>query len=301
MTPIDVPTISITPDTCGRDGLCVHICPMRVFTNNPGACPDVRRVEECILCGHCVSACPRHAILHSGFPAERLAPISYAGVASPEAAFALLSQRRSVREYRPDPLPKELLREIIDVAGYAPGSPFHRVGWTRQFTVVVGEANMRKVSELTALYVRRIRKLVTGPMVRFSARFSDSARAALDIVPDLTMRLGEWSEGRDVITYRAPAAIFAHAPQRSSTPQADCDAALYSIMLLAHARGLGTCWNGFLQGAAAGDHLRGFSALRNFLKIPPGNRCYAAATVGYPALKLHSSPRRDVAVEWIEP
>ena len=100
-------------------------------------------------------------------------------------------------------------------------------------------------------------------------------------------------------TYRAPAAIFAHAPVASSCPQPDCDAALYSVLLFAHAHGLGTCWNGLLQGAAAGDHLRNWKALHDLLGIPAGHRCYAAATVGYPVLKLHRVPRRDVALHWI--
>jgi len=101
------------------------------------------------------------------------------------------------------------------------------------------------------------------------------------------------------LTCQAPAAIFAHAPVASSTPQIDCDAAMLSIRLVAHAHGIGTCWNGLLQRAAVGDHLWRFTKLAEFLAIPEGHKCYAAATVGYPAVRLHSRPPREVAITWI--
>jgi len=64
--------------------------------------------------------------------------------ANPEAAYASIAQRRSVRNYKEQVPPRELLETIIGVAGYAPGSPHHRVGWVRTFTVVSGEAQMRR-------------------------------------------------------------------------------------------------------------------------------------------------------------
>ncbi len=113
------------------------------------------------------------------------------------------------------------------------------------------------------------------------------------------MRLAEWEAGRDVVTWDAPAAIFAHAPTTSSLPQIDCDAAMLYVILAAEAHGLGTCWNGLLQDAAAGAHLRGFDKLSSLLHLPDGHRCYAAATIGYPAVKLLSVPHRDVAITWV--
>ena len=74
---------------------------------------------------------------------------------------------------------------------------------------------------------------------------------------------------------------------------------MLAVQLLADAHGCGTCWNGLLQGAAAGDHVRGFRKLAEFLKIPEGHKCYAAATVGYPAVRLHSLPLREVGITWI--
>ena len=85
----------------------------------------------------------------------------------------------------------------------------------------------------------------------------------------------------------------------SSTPQTDCDTALQLVQLYAESFGLATCWNGLIQGAAAGDHLKGFTKLAEFLHIPVENKCYAAMTIGYPSVSLHSIPERKVDVNWI--
>lgn len=298
MSETDVPSIRIRSDVCKQDDLCTLLCPTRIFRPRDGEAPAIEHAEECVLCGQCVAGCPNNAIGHSGFGPERLRRIDRSLRTDPAAALALLSQRRSVRVYKPEP-PRELLEEVLRVAAYAPGSPHHRVGWTRHFVAVVGRESMDRVRELTVEYVEQVHKMLRGAMMRLFAKVSPEAAAGVGVVPDLEMRLAEWREGRDAITYDAPAAIFAHAPLNSSLPQIDCDAALLTVILMAHAQGLGTCWNGLLQDAAAGAHLRGFTELRDLLGIPKGHRCYAAATIGYPGVKLHSVPERAVAIDWV--
>jgi ferredoxin len=296
---LEIPEISIDDDLCSKDGLCAQICPMRIFSLREVEPPAVGRMQECVLCGQCLSACPRNAIRHSRLPRGHLRRIDSRRPSTIELAVELLSERRSVRAYRKESPPKELLSQILQIAGYAPSNPFHRIGWVREFVVLSGEQNMAQAREITADYMRRVRKLLSGSMVRLLAKVSPAAKAGLEVLPDLTMRLEELDKGRDAITYEAPVAVFAIAPLCSATPQVDCDAAMFSVMLLAHAHGLGTCWNGLLQSAAAGEHLRGFKSLAELLKIPKGYRCYAAATIGYPATKLHSVPHREVSTSWI--
>ncbi len=299
MTGIAQPAIRIQQDVCARDGLCVRLCPVRIFAAHQGDVPVVIRTEECVLCGQCVAGCPSGAILHSGFDPDQITRIEDRTPVSRKAAWAFITQRRSVRNYKPEVPPRALLEEIVAVAGYAPGSPHHRVGWVRNFTVVSGDAQMRQVVDLTAEYVRKLHKAVTSVGIRVAARFNAAAKAGVEVGPDLGMRLAEYDAGRDAITYHAPAALFAHAPIASSTPQVDCDTAMLAVQLLAQAYGIGTCWNALLQGAAAGDHVRGFTKLARLLEIPEGHRCYAAATLGYPAVTLHSLPPRDVKIKWI--
>jgi nitroreductase len=214
-------------------------------------------------------------------------------------AFRLLTQRRSLRNYKKEIPSKELLAKVLDIAAYAPSSPHHRVGWVRNAAVVVGHENMEIVTVMTTEYMEKMIKLLGSWFMKWAAKFDDRAKAGIGVVPSFREALNEYRTGNNLITYNAPVAIFLHAPIKSSTPQIDCDAACLQIQLFAEANGLGTCWNGLIQGAAAGDHLKGFKKLERFLKIPKGHKCYAAMTIGFPAVILHSIPERKTEITWI--
>jgi len=102
-----------------------------------------------------------------------------------------------------------------------------------------------------------------------------------------------------VITYGAPHAVFFHAPVHSIYPQVTCDMALYTVMLLAHARGPGTCWNGWLMKAANGFKVRSYTGLRELLGFPDHHEVFSAATLGYRGVRLHSTPDRRTWVRFI--
>ena len=296
---IDTPIISVNQTTCSKCGLCAKVCPCRIFKSAKGENTTVHNSDECVLCGQCLCVCGTNSINHSGLDLNNFKKIENRSPVSPETAFEFLSQRRSLRNYKKETPPKELLDKIVQIAGYAPGSPHHRVGWVRNVTVVYGEDNMKKVLDMTAEYIQLTHKLLTSTMLKLIAKFDSSAKAGLSVVPGLEMVLNEYKNGKDSIIYNAPVAIFFHAPKTSSMPQPDCDAATMLVQLYAEANGIGTCWNGLIQGAAAGDHLKGFTKLENFLKIPKGHKCYAAMTAGYPSVKLHSIPERKVDITWI--
>jgi NAD-dependent dihydropyrimidine dehydrogenase PreA subunit/nitroreductase len=296
---LEPPTIKVNPGTCSKCGLCTKICPTKVFRATNGDDKVITHTEECVLCGQCICGCPTNSILHSGFNSENFKHIKNKRPVTPETAFEFLSQRRSVRNYKTETPPTELLKKIVEIAGLAPGSPHHRIGWVRNMSIVYGDDNMKVVLDLTADYIQKLLKLLKSNFLKMAAKFFDSAKAGLSVIPDMEMRLNEYKNGRDLIIYNAPVAIFFHAPIASSTPQTDCDTALLLVQLYAEAHGLGTCWNGLLQGAAAGDHLKGYTKLTDFLKIPKNHKCYGAMTVGYPSINLHSIPERKVEVTWI--
>lgn len=299
---IETPFITVNHENCSDCGLCVRICPTRNFKSSEdtsGTMTTVHHPEECVLCGQCLCVCPTNSIIHSGFEPSNFKRIQNKRPVTPEAAFEFLSQRRSVRNYSKETPSEELLEKIVQIAGFAPGSPHHRVGWIRNTTIVYGGENMKIVLDLTADYMQRLLKLLNSVFLKVMAKFSDSAKAGLSVIPDFEMRLNDYKNGHDSIIYNAPVAIFFYAPIASSTPQTDCDTAMQLVQLYAQANGLATCWNGLLQGAAAGDHLKGFTKPSEFLRIPTGHKCYAAMTVGYPSIDLHSIPERKVDISWI--
>lgn len=295
----EAPRITIDANSCRKCGLCAQICPIKVFNHQEGKIPSIQNNEECVLCGHCISFCPANSIIHSGFDKSNFIKIEEKHPVTPEAAFKFLSQRRSLRHYRDEVPSREMLEKIINIAGYAPNSPHHRIGWVRNAVVVTGHEYMKTVTEMTVEYMQELLKLLNGWFMKFAAKYDERAKAALAIVPSFEIALNEYRLGNNCITYDAPAAIFLHAPIKSSTPHIDCDTAAMVIQLYAEANGLGTCWNGLIQGAAAGDYVRKFSKMKELLKIPQDHKCYAAMTIGYPSVSFHSVPERKTDISWL--
>lgn len=295
----EVPSITINAETCSKCGLCSLVCPIRVFDFKKGEVPCIRYNEECVLCGHCLSVCPTNSIQHSGFVPENFKKINGKQAFDTDFAFIFLAQRRSLRNYKKEVPSAELLSKIVDIAGYAPNSPHHRVGWVRNITIVRGYENMKIVSDMSADYVERMIKMLSSWYMKLAAKYNERAKAALGIVPSFVNALREYQKGNDLLTYNAPAAIFIHAPLNSSTPQIDCDAACLLIQLYAEAHGLGTCWNGIIQGAAAGDYVKNFDKMSQYLNIPKGHKCFAAMTIGFPSIKLQHLPERKTEITWI--
>lgn len=292
-------TISIDREKCRKEGLCAIVCPMRIMTHEKKEYPQIRDEELCVLCGQCIAVCPAEAITHSTLDASRFQKITDLPPINEDAISSLLRQRRSVRVYKQRQVPRAVLEEIVQVVGFAPTSAHGGEGWVRNVVIVSGKDTMQKVLDLTAEYLRRLKKLMESFIIKKVALWNPHARMGRSMLPDISMRLAELEQGRDAILYDAPHALFFHAPRYSPYPQIDCDTALYSAMLLAHAKGLGTCWNGWLAKAVSGFKIKSFTGLRDFLGIPDHHDCFAAATMGYPAVTLHSIPHRETKIRWI--
>jgi nitroreductase len=129
---------------------------------------------------------------------------------SPEAVLALLKSRRSIRRYRPDPVPDEMVEELLEAGRWAP-SASNRQPW--HFIVVRDPAILQEVAQHAAY---------------FFIRWAHVAEAPLLIVL--------CGEARNRV-YRQ----FLHE---------DVGLAGSQIMLQAKALGLGTCWIGGLERKA---------------------------------------------------
>jgi nitroreductase/NAD-dependent dihydropyrimidine dehydrogenase PreA subunit len=291
--------ISINEEICQKDGICSQICPNQVFTGDSGEQPRIGDVTLCNLCGQCLSVCPTGAINHSRLNDSRLDRIVNHHPVDSDALGQLLRQRRSVRAYRDREIPQDLLEQLVAVAGFGPTGSHGGEGWVRRVVIVTGKDNMSKVAELTFQYMKQLATLLDSFVVRMVARWKESPRTGRLMLPDITMRLREFEKGHDVITYDAPAAVFVHSPRLTPTPQTDCDCVMYPMMLMAHALGLGTCWNGYLSKAASGFRIDSFTALRKLLEIPDHHDVYAAATLGFPRIRLHSVPQRNTETRFL--
>lgn len=151
----------------------------------------------------------------------------------------LVRTRRSIRRYRPDPVPEELLRQVLEAARWAPSAinsqPWH--------FLVITDAGRRAALAEKARYMGIItsKHLAAAPVV-------------IAIIGD---------------------------PRGNRFYLVDCSLAGMSILLAAHAQGLGTCWiGGFTQ-----------DQVRPILGVPPDREVVGLITLGYPAEMPPAPPR----------
>ena len=263
---------------CTKCGACVVECPIRIIellASNQLPTPIVGADDLCINCGHCVAVCPTEALALRTMAPGQCAPVRKEWRLDPERVEHLLRARRSIRSFKYREVDRELLVKLIDVARYAPtGSNRQPVNWL----VVSGQAEVRRLAELTMDWIRSTRKQATQPTQAAQWRKLDHLVAT-------------WESGIDYICRGAPHVIVAHAPQGRRT---DCIIALTYLELAAYSHGLGPCWAGWVDGAA-----NNWAPMQEHLGLPPGHTSCGGMMIGYPDYVYHRVPlRNDARITW---
>jgi nitroreductase len=194
-----------------------------------------------------------------------------------------IHQRKSIRGFKPDPVPKSILREIMEVALRAP-SWANTQPW--EFAVVAGNKleELRKTflekaggesnpdlpgpREFPEPYGSRVRSLGITMADAMAARRRDSEKNQW------------WLKGFGL--YGAPAAIYVYTERSfcfqpdslNVWPIFDCGLVSQNIMLLATKYGLGT-----IPQAQAVHHP---DVLRKALGIPSSKLIILGIAIGYP-------------------
>jgi nitroreductase/NAD-dependent dihydropyrimidine dehydrogenase PreA subunit len=253
---------SADQQTCTRCGLCVADCPARIIAmaedGFPAITPD--REGACYRCQHCLAICPTGAIAILGLKPGDSLPLA-GNYPSPEQMEILIKGRRSVRRYREENLPPELLQRLLEVAWHAPtGINSRQV----LFTVI---DDRKKLATLRDEVMAGLGQLVrSNALPEERGFFADFVRM--------------WEEKRlDVIFRNAPHLLIASAPQGVASPQQDCLIALAYFELYAQTCGVGTVWNGLAKWAI-NDLL---PLTRTRLGIPPDHLFGYAMAFGWPA------------------
>ena len=168
--------------------------------------------------------------------------------------------RRSIRSYRPDPLPAEDRDLIIQSGLYAPSArniqPWH-------ITVVENRDAIDRITAETKAAIIRVGV----------ERYLGLARS-----PNYRVSFG------------APTFMIVSAdPSASNCPTEDCSLVLGTMFLAAHSLGIGSCWVNQL-GSISDDAT--FRIILSELGVPAKNRVYGCAAFGYNAEKHPEAPAR---------
>lgn len=182
--------------------------------------------------------------------------------------------RRSVRRYRPDAVPRDLLEQLIELAAWAP-SAGNRQDW--QFLIVTSESRR---TELAAAVRSEWDRLLANPEV-----------ASLAEQYGAYVRNFDWFAAAPaviVVTAKAPEscmnALLGGYARDVTGGCVSAAMAVQNLLLAAHARGLGTCC---LTGPLAASE-----TLKQQLDIGTRRDIVCLVAVGYPAESSAAPPRK---------
>ncbi len=183
--------------------------------------------------------------------------------------------RRSIRKFKTDPVPKDVVLKVLDAANWAP-SGVNLQQW--KFYVVSGS----KRDEIAASY-----GCVT------ERNYPPAGERSAQQETFLT-----WAKNYG----GAPFIIVATMPRDEQQPRRrkmhleSVSAAFQNLLLAAHAEGLGTCW---MTGPLADE-----AGLTEILHLPADEEIVALTPLGYPDQAGEEKPRLDPKLQekviWVE-
>ena len=269
--------ITINQETCNQDGICAAVCPAGIIENKDGEYPIlVTDADElCVRCGHCVAVCPTASLSHKDIPQESCTPVAKELGITHEQTVQFLRRRRSIRQYKDRPVDKAELKQLIDIARYAPsGHNLQPVEW-----LVLGDkAELKRLSSIVVDWMHWM--------------LQNNPELALSMHMDRTVT--RWDGGHDAILRDAPAVIVAHAHKENRVAPAACTIALTYLELASTTMGLGTCWAGYFNAAATS-----FAPMQEALSLPKNHQAFGSMMVGYSKYRYQRMPsRKEPKITW---
>jgi nitroreductase/NAD-dependent dihydropyrimidine dehydrogenase PreA subunit len=272
--------IKIDQEKCIGCGACVDDC----FTRDLVIADDKAQAlnKTCIKCGHCIAVCPVNAVSITDYDMNEVKEYEAADFdIEPEKLLNFIKFRRSVRQFKDQPIEKEKLDAIIEAGRFTP------TGGNRQpvsFVVV-----QEQLVELTGLALESLNSLG-------KALLADTEKTP-PLIAYYAKRWLQMYEGY-LTNPETPTDLFFNAKAVMlviSESPIDGGLAATSMELMTHAQGLGMFYSGFFVRAAANS-----PELRRFLGIEDTNKQVIACQVmGYPKVSYQRTvPRKKPEVSW---
>jgi nitroreductase len=170
--------------------------------------------------------------------------------------------RRSIRKFKPEPVPAEIINKLLETATLAPSSS-NSQPWS--FVVIQDIDLLKNFSDRSkSIYLEKMKDNTSDPY-GYKARLSK---------PDFN------------IFYNAGTLIVIYANSKSKLALGDCCLAAQNLMIAANSLGLGSCWIGFAEP------LLDSTDFKVELGIPQTAYAVAPIILGYPAITPSSYSRK---------
>jgi nitroreductase len=183
----------------------------------------------------------------------------------------VIATRRAVRSYEPKPVPKNVIKKVINAANMAP-SGMNSQPW--RFVVVTNKAFKKKLIQHAIPQSKRLLK---------------SLKKTIPERYDAIMK--RYDELEDPIYYSAPVILFVIGT--SSFADLSCPLACQNIMLAARSLGLGSCWIHF------GSLVTNNKQITKRLGLAKGEKIFGPIILGYTKKFPKPPPKKKPRVKWI--
>jgi nitroreductase len=246
-------------------------------------------------CGHCFAACPVNAIKLRCYPdGEKIEILETLELPPYKKLLNLIKARRSIRNFKSEPIPEDLWYKLIEAGKYSPTGHNDQLV---NFTILRDPELLKKFSdeitkgfiELSKIYAER------GKWKEYRKSIEKSDRKIIEgTLPYISDTLKGIERGEDFWRWNGELIII-HASKKTSTLIPDCSVAASNIMLAAESLGLGTCSLGIATTA-----VNTFENVAKVIQFPQNHVVGYTLAVGFPKVKYYRIPLRESAkVKWL--
>lgn len=263
--------VTVDLKKCTRCGLCLkRFSGFCIISFNGGPVIDY---TLCNQCQKCISICPAQVFLMNGNSPEKItSPLTI----SPGEMKELLSRRRSIKQFKKETVPKDVLLDIAAVTAYAPNQ-----NKNIEIRIVDEPALLELIGQRAYRYVKRLYTLLFGfrPLAAIFELFSRQLRAI-----HKKMAYGLYVRGHTM--YENTAAVYI-LTGNAKVPVTETSAQylLATMIIYAQTLGIGTCLMDSLKLTLNSD-----GQLKRRLRIPHGTKVLGVLTVGYARENIINKP-----------
>lgn len=301
--------MKVDPDKCTSCGLCILNCPFKCWKMGDDDIPKLRDGYACFSCFNCMVACPVDAISiarvykveggywDTGFPPVKMPQEPKDAEGNPAEwteVERIIMNRRSVRNFKEDPVPEPLIHRVLEAGRFAP-SAGNMQPW--KFTVVTDKKFIAELEEIAYQVNSGLHNLYINDDTAMQAFHLVGATLPAPVF-DFRVQVGFGCVMRRKLPVflNAPCVIFLGANEKLIGPEVQIGICGQNMNLAAESLGLGFCWSNF------GRDVRLFPGVRERLGFDGDWNIITSVCLGYPKFKqVGMVPRMYRPVTWFRP
>lgn len=269
--------VKIDEKLCIGCSLCVKDCfPKNIKISNDKA--EVIR-PNCMLCGHCVSICPKNAVSIDEYDMDDVFEIEKTSI-TPTSFMSLVKQRRSIRHFTSDKVEKSILLKLIEVARYSPTA----INMQGINYIVVSD----KLQEFRKLVITSLQNKANEMLKNndLPDMYKNYANMWLSISSNYFAN----PDAKDSVFLDAPTCLVI-----TGGSEFDAGIASSNVELMANCYGLGVLHSGFIKNSCKDN-----DDIKAFLGLKPDENVISVILVGYPDIKYkRTAPRKYPNINWL--